>query len=75
MEWETYRREVGRLLAEGHEGQFVLIKGNDILGFFDTDDAAWTDGIKRFGRQGFMVHQIQTYEPILRFHCRCPCHS
>jgi hypothetical protein len=23
-EWETYRREVGRLLAEGHEGRFLL---------------------------------------------------
>src|SRR5437868_3856214 len=26
-EWNYYRREVGRLLAEGQEGRFVLIKG------------------------------------------------
>jgi hypothetical protein len=25
-EWNFYRREVGRLLAEGHEGRWVLIK-------------------------------------------------
>src|SRR5947209_19608520 len=26
-EWNFYRREVGRLPAEGHEGRFILIKG------------------------------------------------
>src|SRR5712671_3923260 len=25
-EWNFYRREIGRLLAEGHEGRWVLIK-------------------------------------------------
>src|SRR5262245_60921326 len=26
-EWNLYRREAGRLLAEGHEGRWVLIQG------------------------------------------------
>src|ERR1700741_3917299 len=26
VEWSCYKREVGRLLAEGNEGRFVLIK-------------------------------------------------
>src|SRR5258705_169396 len=36
VEWEFYRREVGRLLAEGNEGRFVLIKGEAVIGLFDT---------------------------------------
>jgi hypothetical protein len=31
-EWKVYRREVGRLLAEGHENRWVLIKGVEIIG-------------------------------------------
>jgi hypothetical protein len=31
-EWSLYRREVGRLLAQGHENRWVLIKGDQIMG-------------------------------------------
>lgn len=27
-EWNAYRREIGQLLREGHEGRHVLVKGN-----------------------------------------------
>src|SRR5436190_17712346 len=33
-EWEVYRREVGRLIEEGQEGKWVLIKGEEIIGLF-----------------------------------------
>src|SRR5207247_2194922 len=33
-EWELFRREVGRLLAEGHEGKTVLIKDDNIIGIY-----------------------------------------
>jgi hypothetical protein len=36
VEWETFRREVGRLLAEGHFGRIVLIKGTSIIGIWRT---------------------------------------
>ena len=38
LEWNFYRREVGRLLAEGQEGKFILIKGEDIIGIWDTQE-------------------------------------
>jgi hypothetical protein len=41
-----------------HLGQFVLIKGDEILGFFPTVDAAFAAGTKRFGLQPFFVKQI-----------------
>ena len=65
-EWNTYRREVRRFLAEGHEGRHVLLKGDEIVGFWDTHDAAITVGYHRFPGQPFLVHKIQEREPVLR---------
>jgi len=65
-EWETYRREVGRLLAEGNEGRYILIKGKEIIGIWDTRDEAFATADQRFPRQPFLVHQIQERERILR---------
>jgi hypothetical protein len=48
-EIRTYRRELPRLLAEGHEGRFVLIKGNEVLSVWDTFGDAHQAGRERFG--------------------------
>jgi hypothetical protein len=65
-EWNVYRLKVGRLLAEGHEGRHVLIKDEDVLGIFDTWDAARAAGLARFLGEPFFVHPIRTTEPHLR---------
>jgi len=68
-EWETYRREVGRLLAEGHEGRWILIKGEEIIGIWDTEAEAHHEGIVRYyipRREGFLLHQILTRERVIR---------
>jgi hypothetical protein len=65
-EWNAYRREVGRLLAEGQEGRHVLIKGEEIIGVYDTWDEAEEVGLKRYRGGGFFVHPIRTEEPYLR---------
>ncbi len=65
-EWETYRREVGRLLAEGNEGRYVLIKGGQIIGIWDTQKEAFAAADQRFPLQPYLVHQIQERERILR---------
>ncbi|HZY90039.1 MAG TPA: hypothetical protein VFE78_34780 [Gemmataceae bacterium] len=64
--WNTYRREVGRLLAEGQEGRFVLIKDNVVFGLFDTWDKARMAGLQRYLLSPFLVHQVQRREPVLR---------
>jgi len=56
--WETYRREVGRMLAEGKEGKRVLVKGNEIIGFWDTHVAALAVGLNRFRGEAFLVHHV-----------------
>jgi hypothetical protein len=66
QEWEFFRRDVGRLIAEGHEGKWVLIKGEQIIGFFEAQREALDEGYKRFLRTGFVVNQIRTRYPVLR---------
>ena len=66
-EWETYRREVGRLIAEGYEWRSVLIKEESIIGIYDTFREACEEGNRRFFPEDFMVHEIRTWEPIYLF--------
>jgi hypothetical protein len=65
-EWEVYRREAARLLAEGNAGRHVLIKGAQIIGIWDTHNEAAAAGYQRFLGQPFLVHQIQESERVLR---------
>ncbi len=65
-EWNTYRREVGRWLAEGLEGRHVLIKGEEIIGVYGSSEEATETGLKRSLLQPFFVHPIRADEPYLR---------
>lgn len=65
-EWETYRREVGRLLAEGQEGKYALIKGDEIIGIYDTWDAAREAGLEKYLLQPHVVRRILSREPLIR---------
>jgi len=66
LEWHTYRTEVARLLAEGHEGEFVVIKGEQIIGLHDSWNAAREAGLHLYLREPFMVHRVCAEEPVLR---------
>jgi hypothetical protein len=66
QEYTTYRRELPRLLQEGHEGKFILIKGDTIIGLYSTHDEAVDEGRRRYLLKGFVVHPIREYEPVIR---------
>jgi hypothetical protein len=68
-EWETYRREVGRLLAEGNEGRYILIKGGQIIGIWDTQKEAFEAADQRFPRQPYLVRRIQERERLRYMIC------
>jgi hypothetical protein len=65
-EWNTYRREAARLLAEDGEGKFILIKGDQVVSLHDTWDAARQAGLRLYLLEPFLVHEIRSEEPILR---------
>jgi hypothetical protein len=61
-----YRRAVGRLLAEGHENRWALIKGEEIIGIWDTREEAFAVASERYLLQPVLVQQILENEPVLR---------
>lgn len=48
----------------GREGQFVLIKGRDIIGFHPRYEEALEAGYERLGDGPFLVKQIILHEPV-----------
>lgn len=53
------------LLLRDHEGEYVLIKDNEVLGFFADWETAYTEGQQRFGFSvPMLIHRIQRDEPV-----------
>ena len=53
----TYDKNVGSW--RDREGKFVLIRGTDVVGFYDTYEQALTEGYSRFGVAPFLVKEIR----------------
>jgi hypothetical protein len=49
---------------DDRDGQWVLIKGRDVLGVYPRYEPALEAGYKRFGAGPFLVKQILRREPI-----------
>jgi hypothetical protein len=65
-EWNFYRREVGRLLAEGHENRWLLIRGEQIVGMWDTEEEADRVRLDRYSWESILLKQVLTREPVYR---------
>lgn len=61
-EMETYLAHRDNLLRE--EGKFVVIRGDEIAGTWQTYEDALKAAYAQFGLGGFMVKQILAIEPI-----------
>jgi hypothetical protein len=61
-EKKTYEEKLPELLS--HEGQFVLIQGGSVSGFFDTYADALQAGYDRFGLTSFLVKQVEAVEQV-----------
>jgi hypothetical protein len=69
-EWNFYRREVGRLLAEGHETRWVLIKGEEIIGIWDTQEEAEAIALQKYQMHPCLIQQVRSREPVVRMSSR-----
>ena len=49
------------------EGKFALFKGDDFAGTFDTSNAAYAEGVKRYGNVPFLIKQIRPVEVVEQF--------
>jgi hypothetical protein len=70
----TYLQSLPRLLADGHGGKHVLIKGDHILSICDTQQEAIEAGRQRFGLEPIFVKTIDPRDPE-RFAMQVPAGS
>jgi hypothetical protein len=62
-EQAVYDANLHRWLQE-HESEHVLIKGDDVIGFFATRDEALATGYARFGVVPLLVKEVVDPEPV-----------
>ena len=64
VELATYDRELPRLLAEGAERRWVLIKDSEVVGTWDTFETTIQIAYGRFGHVPFLVQQVLALQPV-----------
>ena len=57
-DFNAYRRELPRLLAEGHANRWILIRQGTVLSVWDTYRDALQAGYERFGLDPFAVNRV-----------------
>lgn len=63
QEQEAFDRQLDGLKAE-HAGRAVLMKGGEVLGIFEDLQAAYAEGVARFGPHSvFLTARIESREP------------
>jgi hypothetical protein len=61
-ELEAFRRELPRLIAEGHQGKYALIHEAAVAGIYDSVDEALNAGYSQFELMPFLVRQVTDHE-------------
>jgi hypothetical protein len=56
-EREFFKKNLPELLAKSN-GRIVLIKGEELIGIYNTPEEALSEGARRFGLQSFLVRTI-----------------
>ena len=53
-------------LLKTYGGKFVLIRGEEFIGAYDSAENAYSEGVKRFGREAFLVKKVTEQEEVYR---------
>lgn len=61
-EMATYAERLEDLIA--HDGQYVLIKGREVIGIFASLDEALDAGAEKFGSEPALIKQIVGTEAV-----------
>lgn len=65
-EYEVYRAHVGEWLSAGKGGQYVVIRGGQIIGFWPTFAAGREAAADQFPGEDSFVYEVREWHPILR---------
>ena len=52
-------------LLQSSKGKFVIIKGRELLGVFDSNDEAYGAGLDAYGVVSFLLRPEREREPVL----------
>ncbi|MBM4069320.1 MAG: hypothetical protein FJ271_10290 [Planctomycetes bacterium] len=63
---ETYRRELPRLLKDGHANRYALIKSGQVVSVWDTEGDALQAANERFGAEPVATYKINPLD-VARF--------
>jgi hypothetical protein len=53
-------------LLKTYARKFVLIRGDEFIGAYDSAENAYAEGVKRFGRESFLVKEVTEQEDVYR---------
>ena len=60
-----YNQHRAELLSK-YEWKFLLIKGSELVGTFDSAQQAYQEGLGRFGNAPFLIKQVLREESVQR---------
>ncbi len=49
---------------QSHAGEFVVIGGTTVAGFYLDYESAFRAGLRRFGSRAFLIKQVLVEEPV-----------
>lgn len=65
-ELQYYKTRKEELLKR-HANKYLVIKGDRLLGVYDTDIDAYKAGLKEFGNVAFLIKKVTKEEEVIRF--------
>ncbi len=74
-EWRAFKQRAQRLVQEGHTGRYALLKGNQLVGVWDSLDAADLQGRQQFKGEPFLVQEIQLFLKPMLWGLNRPCRA
>lgn len=57
-ERQFYAENLASWLSQ-YPGKFVLVKGRELIGVFDTTEEPLAEGARRFGLEPFLIRRVQ----------------
>ena len=66
-EYKVYLSHLNEFIPD-HQNQFVLIKGERVVNFFECYEDALHAGLQQFGNVPFFVKEVQMKEEVHFFH-------
>lgn len=67
VELATFNRMKDELIKT-YRNKYALIHGEDFVSAYDTPANAYSEGLKRFGKESFLVKRITETEEVYRNH-------